>query len=366
MHLKEFILFLEVAHSQYIFIKLATILKKMSLYFTEKIHLFNCLMLLTVFFFSTTAYAQDGFLFTVDGKIDAGELGFTLPHEHVMSNFGADSEIISQYDEAALMVQVVPYLQKLKSLGVASVFDCTTAYFGRNVSLLQRLSKESGIQILTNTGFYGAANDRYVPPWAQDASAAEIADTWIAEFENGIDGTIIKPSFIKLAFDNGTPSKIDLKLFEAGIVTHKKTGLTMAVHTGNNREAVKQQLDLLTTYKVSPEAWIWVHANKAQDMNLLLETAQKGAWISLDGINSSNIMEYIDFINRFRKENLLDKILLSHDGNSFPRGGEIREYHALSELLIPKLLELGYSKNEIHLLTIENPKNAFSIRKRTF
>ncbi len=298
---------------------------------------------------------------TVNGPILIERLGFALTHEHIMSNFGKDQSETSQYNEEALFKQVVPYLKKLKSLGANSIFDCTTAYFGRRVDLLQRISDSTGIQLITNTGFYGAANDRYIPPFAYEASAQKISKIWIAEFQKGIDGTEVKPGFIKLAFDEGPPSKIDTKLFIAGILTHLKTGLTLAVHTGDNLEAVNQQLRLLEEYKVSPSAWVWVHANKVSDVDVLLNTASKGAWISLDGVNTSNIQELLNAITQFKSQNLLYKILLSHDGNGFPRGGPIREFEAISKKLIPAMRTHGFTEKEINQIMVQNPKNAFRI-----
>ncbi|WP_422083725.1 hypothetical protein [Ulvibacterium sp.] len=298
---------------------------------------------------------------TVNGPIPIEQLGFALTHEHIMSNFGKDKGETSQYNEEALFKQVVPYLRKLKSLGVNSIFDCTTAYFGRRVDLLQRISDSTGIQLITNTGFYGAANDRYIPPFAFESDAMEISKIWIEEFRKGIDGTDIRPGFIKLAFDEGIPSPIDIKLFTAGLLTHLSTGLTLAVHTGDNPEAVNQQLQLLEEYKVSSSAWIWVHANKVSDIDILLKTASKGAWISLDGVNTSNIDTFLQIIDQFKSRNLLHRILLSHDGNGFPRGGPIREFEAVPKELIPAMRIHGFTEREIDQIMIENPKNAFRI-----
>ena len=302
-----------------------------------------------------------GFIHTVNGKIPAEKLGFALTHEHIMSNFGAEPSYMPKYDEVLLFTQVVPYLNKIKSLGVTSIFDCTTAYFGRDVNVLMALADTTDIQIITNTGFYGAANDRYIPQFAYEKSEEEIAALWIDEFENGIDQTGIKLGFIKLAFDNGEPSEIDVKLFKAGILTHLATNLTMAVHTGNNPEAVDQQLKLLEQYNVGADAWIWVHANKVENENLLIQAASKGAWISLDGVKASNTGEYIRKIKLFKAQGFLHNLLLSHDGNSFPRGGAIRAYEAIPAALIPELLEAGFSKEDIHQLMVKNPQEAFKI-----
>ncbi len=187
--------------------------------------------------------------------------GVSLTHEHIMSRFGLDPVYIAEYDKESLFAQVIPYLKEVKALGVNTIFDCTAAYFGRNVSLLKEISDSTGVEIITNTGFYGAASDKYVPESAIESSSEAIASGWIDEFENGINGTGIKPGFIKLAFDNGA-SELDLKLFTAGILTHLSTGLTMAVHTEKNLTGVEKQLMLLEEYEVSPSAWVWVHASK--------------------------------------------------------------------------------------------------------
>jgi phosphotriesterase-related protein len=92
-----------------------------------------------------------------------------------------------------------------------------------------------------------------------------------------------------LAFDDGDPSEIDIKLFKAGIFTHLHTGLTLVVHSGNNIKAVQLQMVLLKEYEVHASAWVWIHANKINDEQPLIDLAGQGAWISLDGVNMSYI-----------------------------------------------------------------------------
>ena len=300
---------------------------------------------------------------TVNETINAERLGYVLSHEHIMSNFGKEPDNVSVYDEAELFEQVIPYLKQLKLAGVHSIFDCTTAYFGRRVDLLKKISDSSGIQIITNTGIYGAANDKYIPQMAYGADAVSLSKIWTEEFEKGIDGTTIKPGFIKLAFDAGPPSEIDKKLFEAGLLTHLNTGLTLAVHTGNNPEAVRLQLALLKKYDVDPSAWIWVHADAMENNELLFEVANNGAWISLDGVNTASVQDYLERLKRFREQGLLQKVLLSHDGNGFPKGGEIRKFDAIPQNLIPMLISNGFTEKEVHQLMVENPKKAFGIIK---
>lgn len=324
----------------------------------------SIIFLIVIAIFTGCNQYESKIIYTVSGPININDLGFCLTHEHLMSNFGKDQAEAYYYDEVSLLNQVIPYVRKIKSLGVNSIFDCTTDYFGRRVDLLKKISDSTGIQIITNTGYYGAANDRYVPKFAFEYTAEEIAKIWINEFEKGIDNTEIKPGFIKLAFDEGEPSDIDKKLFIAGILTHLQTGLTMVVHTCNNAAAVETQLQLLNKYGVHPEAWVWVHAHLANDTDMLLNTAAKGAYISLDGVNDLNIEEYIKIITKFKAQNLLNKVLLSHDGDAYPMGSAIRPFEAVITQLIPAMLSNGFTKADIKQIMINNPKNAFAIRVR--
>lgn len=327
----------------------------------------NLLLLFIVIFLllSCQTGKSDEQIFSVQGPVNPTELGMSLTHEHLFSNFGKEITTTSNYDSLALFDQVMPYVEYLKSLGIQTIFDCTTAYFGRRADFLKKIADSTGIQIVTNTGFYGAANDRYIPEFAYEATAQSISKIWVDEFEGGIDGTSIKPGFIKLAFDEGeTPSDIDKKLFEAGVLAHLRTGLALAVHTGKNIEAVTIQHQLMEKYNVDLSAWIWTHANKVEEDHLLIEWAEKGAWISLDGVKESNIDEYIRRIKSFKQKNLLNKLLLSHDGNGFPGGGEIRPFEAIFTTLIPAMLDNGLTENDVNRILVENPKEAFTIRPK--
>ncbi len=116
------------------------------------------------------AMAAGDEVMTVRGAIPATALGVTLVHEHLFSSFGSDPVEPGKYDTEALLQAVVPYAKKVKELGAQAIVDCTAALFGREPALLRRISEAAGLHILTNTGYYAAANDRYVPPAANFAT----------------------------------------------------------------------------------------------------------------------------------------------------------------------------------------------------
>ncbi|MDE0560065.1 phosphotriesterase [Algoriphagus sp. NF] len=294
-------------------------------------------------------------------------MGLTLIHEHMLVDFiGADSINSDRWNRDLVTSKVLPYLMEVKKHGVRTILDCTPSYLAKDPLLLKSLSEKSGIQILTNTGFYGAVGGKYLPDFVQTESAEQLADRWIAEFEIGIEGTGIKPGFIKISVNEAdTLSPIDQKLVKAAGITHQKTGLTVASHTGFWRTAV-QEVRILQEMGVNPSEFVWVHAQNEQDFENYKVAGEMGVWISLDGIGWA-----IDpYVNRliFAKENgILGNVLISHDAGWFdpakPGGGDFQPFTNIFEKLIPILNERGFTEEDWGLLLKENPKSAFSIHK---
>jgi predicted metal-dependent phosphotriesterase family hydrolase len=307
----------------------------------------------------------EGKIMTVLGPRSPSDMGLMLPHEHIMSTFGREATDKPAYDHAQLLQAVTPYLRTVKALGCTALADCTAARFGRAPALLSRISRDTGIHLLTNTGYYGAAKDRYVPPQAFKQTVDQIAALWLKEWRDGIDGTGIRPGFLKIGVDEGPLSAIDRKLVEAAARTHLASGLTIAIHTGDNAGAAQAQLALLREAGVSPRAWVWVHAQAVSDEKSLLWAAEQGAWLSFDGIAVSSLDRHLELVQLMRRAGRLDQVLLSHDGDLFPANAEPpRPLEALFTHLIPRLRSAGFTTAEIAQLTENNPQRAFTIRVR--
>ena len=321
-----------------------------------------------IFFLTQCKNATEGTIMTVNGPIKASEMGMTLTHEHILVDFiGADSISEQRWDRVKVTEKALPFLLQVKKLGCRTFIECTPEYIGRDPLLLKSLSEASGLNIITNTGYYGAANDKFIPKHAYEESAEQLASRWIDEWINGIGDTGIKPGFIKIGVDGRSLSDIDKKLVIAASKTHLQTGLIIASHTGPAIPAL-EQLEILQKEGVAPEAFIWVHAQGEKDLNNHLKAAKLGAWIGLDGLNEKNLNDYVRMIRNMKENNLLDRVLLSHDAGWYDpakeNGGEFRGFTTLFEKLVPMLKKEGFSDEEIHQLMVINPAEAFTIRVR--
>jgi phosphotriesterase-related protein len=310
--------------------------------------------------------SANGRVMTVRGPVHAAELGLTLVHEHVLVDFvGADQVSADRYERDDAFRRALPHLRSVQSLGVRTLVECTPAYLGRDPQLLLRLAQATGLHILTNTGYYGAANDRFVPAHAFRETARQLADRWTTEWRQGIDGTEVQPGFMKIGVDAGHLSTIDRKLVDAAALTHQATGLAIASHTGDGI-AAHQQLDVLEAHGVAADAFIWVHAQNEQDIALVRRGARRGAWISLDGISASSAARHLAAVLALAEDDLLGRVLLSHDAGWYrvgePDGGEYRPHDAMFEHVLPALRErLG--EEAITTILVDNAARALSLRE---
>jgi len=301
---------------------------------------------------------------TVLGPIPATGLGQTLMHEHILTDFiGADRVGPGRYDAQDVIRVALPHLREVKSLGCGTLVECTPAYMGRAPEVMAALSKASGLHILTNTGFYGAAADRYVPRSAYAQTAEALATLWTREFQDGIPPTGIRPGFIKIGTDAGPLSDIDAKLASAAALTHQRTGLVIVSHSGNGVAAMAL-LALLKQHGVQPSAFIWAHAQDEKDTTYHRRTADEGAWVEFDGISPESTTRHIDLILRLKKAGHLERTLISEDTGSYhvgePGGGSFGGYGFLFTGFLPEALKSGLSQDDVRTLLSRNPQRALT------
>jgi phosphotriesterase-related protein len=308
---------------------------------------------------------------TVRGRIKARDMGITLTHEHALASFQPYNEWARQpltYDRNEVVDRVLPYLTRIYSLGCRTFVDATAVGVGRDPVLLQQLAEKSGLHILTVTGNYAAIGYKQLPPHVFTDSPEALAQRWIKEWNEGIDGTNIRPGFIKLGFNGGPLSKVEQTLIRAGAIAHRETGLTIGAHTGP-AVAAFEELAILEAAGVHPSAWVWIHAQNERDNTRHRDAARRGAWISLDGVAPDTLSTHIEMITYLRDQNLLNRVLVSHDAGWYsvgkPQGGTIRPFDTVFTELIPALRTKSFTDAEINTLFVENPANAFAIEVRT-
>jgi len=315
---------------------------------------------------------QADYILTVNGPIPASEMGITLSHEHVLVDFiGADSTGYHRWDKEEVVQKVLPFLAEIQDFEVSTLIECTPAFVGRDPWLLKMLSERTGMHLITNTGYYGAHDNHYIPAQFHHMSAGEVSKLWIEEFENGIEGSGVRPGFIKIAVDSrDTLSAAHLKIITAAALTQKETGMVIASHTGPDAPAFAQ-ISVLQSHGIDPSHFIWVHA-QGGSLEGNIKAARLGTWISLDNVNLNrepgadfDVDWYAARIVALKEAGLLHRVLISHDAGWYnpgeKEGGNFRGFAGIFTDLVPALKLLDFSEEELDLLLVENPRKAFSL-----
>lgn len=335
-------------------------------------------MIILLSIFSCHRKQDRNIIMTVNGPLAAGEMGTTLVHEHIIVDFiGADSTGYHRWDRDEVIRRALPFLQEVREFGVSTFMECTPAYLGRDPFILKELAEKTGMAILTNTGYYGAHNNRFLPQHAFEEPAEVLAQRWVDEFNKGIEGSDIRPGFIKIAVDpEDTLSVLHHKIIHAAAIAHKKTGLPIVSHTGPDGPAFAQ-IEVLKAEGVSPSAFTWTHAQRGT-VEGCIEAAKEGVWISLDNVNDSPPAEpgapgavewYTSRLTELKAAGILDRVLISHDSGWYnvgqPEGGNYRGYSVIFQRLLPELKKEGFTDDDIEQILVRNPREAYSIKVRS-
>lgn len=281
-----------------------------------------------------------------------------LVHEHVLVDFiGAAKIAPGRYDEDAVFAFVKPKLDAIARLGCKRFQECTPNFIGRAPRLLRRLMDATGIEIWTNTGLYAARDHIFLPAYAKQESAAQLAARWIDEHRKGVDG--MKPRFIKTGVNRGPLPELDKKIVRAGAICARETGLTLASHTGNGIAAL-EQIEICASEKLKLSQFVWVHADSEKDHAFHKKAAEAGAWVEFDHIGPAQaaIDWHLACVRFMAKNHLLTRTLISQDAGYYrpgePNGGPWKDYSHIYTSFAPLLTPV-----ERKTLLWENPRAAF-------
>jgi predicted metal-dependent phosphotriesterase family hydrolase len=304
---------------------------------------------------------------TVLGPIPSSSLGFTLPHEHIMVDFiGAQKTSRSRWDPDEVIAVMRTYLLAAKQRGVRGFVDCTPNYLARDPRVLKKLAQDTGLHIVTNTGYYGDAKGLYLPPSAQIESSAQIAAHWLEECDHGIEGTGVRPGFIKirvdgLAADHSHLSEMDGKLLAAAATVSRKTNMAVTCHSpGPSGLAAALRF---AAEGGDPGKFIVAHCDD-NGIELNRRIVAAGSWVSIDAIGRKPEADHLAIVMPLLHESP-DRILLSMDSGWYnvgePGGGKIKDYNALPDRFLPALRGAGVTVAEINRITVENPARVFAV-----
>lgn len=308
---------------------------------------------------------------SVLGPIDSEKLGQTLAHEHITCmdwsmrmSFG-----LKYFDFDWVAKTGAAMLRKAREeWGIQTLVDGTPINLGRDVKLLAEVSRGSGMNIIASSGFYYQEE-----PCLSGRSAEEI-DHWLdQECTEGMDGTDILPGILKSAVGAGgiTPM-LNNVLTAVGRVSARRQ-LPIFCHHDVRAKSGMDILDIFEKTQTDVRRVIIGHSGDTNDRDYLLSMLKRGCFLGMDRFAYCDVTLSMDervqvIVDLFQK-GYGKQLLLSHDygvymGFQGTMEDEKQKDHQNNEVdftlihrkVLPSLQRYGLTEQEIHLLTVENPK----------
>ena len=306
---------------------------------------------------------------TVLGPVDASKLGVTLSHEHIATGSAGMHITYPQFfDRETVVRDAVSALKEAHAEGVRSYIEPTTFDLGRDIELMQEVSRLSGVHIVAATGSHQA-----IPRIFRTVSADAIAPLFIKEVEEGIEDTGVKAGIIKSASDRGGVTEMEETVLRAVARASKHTGAPVYTHTWSPDRVGEQQVRILQEEGVDMNRVYIGHSNDTRDVDYIIGLLKSGVWVGLDRFPGGRFpgvplwQERTQIVKRLVDEGWGDRIMLGHD-HSVPSGQptpEMREqranyqpegYSFISRNVLPYLRELGTTEEDVNQIMVENPR----------
>lgn len=306
---------------------------------------------------------------SVLGPLDTVDLGFTLCHEHILETSAGIPQVYPELvDLEESATKAVADFRLAYSEGVRTIVDVTTIDLGRDVRYLERVSRESGVQIICATGIW-----LDIPRVFWNMTPDVLAPLFIREIQEGIEGTGIKAGIIKVASAAGSVTPEERIILQAAAKAQIATGVPITTHSLVKRVG-EPQVRILEEEGVDLNRVCVGHSDETNEMDYLLGLLEKGAWLGLDCFRlSMSRPERLTWEERATTtKKLIDagfghKIMLSQDWSvtapSFVTPRMRRDnpdgYLLISRKVLPRLREMGISEDTVNQIMVENPRRFF-------
>ncbi len=309
---------------------------------------------------------------TVQGPVDAQELGLVLVHEHLrFRDEAVAEEWPSRYDEQLELDAALVAANAAKAHGVQTIVDPTAMFGGRDVRFMREVAEQSGVRVVACTGIYSYD---YLPHYFANRDVDVMADHFVEDIERGIQGTEIKAAFLKCAADAAGVTENVEKIHRAIARASVQTGAPIMAHSMPAVATGPRQVEIFKEEGVELSRVQIAHCGDTEDVEYIERLIDSGVYVGLDRYGLEMYLP-IDKRNATAAELLrrghAERLMISQDfcasidwfppeaAEVFESSGAIRNWSMtlVFEEVVPALRELGVLDDDsFQTIFTENPR----------
>lgn len=250
---------------------------------------------------------------SVLGPIDHEDLGLTLVHEHLVGRSEAVTvQFPHLYSEEFIYDKAIESVKAIMARGVKTICDPTVLGLGRDIRFMERIAKDTGLQIIAATGIYTM---KEIPTFFQNRTIDFMADVFIHDIEVGVQNTDIKAGFLKCGADDYGVNEDLEKVFRAVARASIKTGVPIMTHSHPVTKNGLDQIRIFEEENVPMSSIMIGHTGDTEDRDHIQEILDKGVYIGMDryGIMPPETVNRQQVTLEFIQKGYANKLFLSQD-----------------------------------------------------
>jgi phosphotriesterase-related protein len=251
---------------------------------------------------------------TVLGTLDAGEMGITLTHEHLLCDSSFRFTEPDKADNRALALAPVSIknlewikrnqnrcldnlklsneelaiteLQRFKKEGGGTVVDMGNIGLHRDPEGLTRISRATGVNIIMGAGYYVGPSH---PPELASKTVDEVTEEIVHDITVGVGDTNIKAGVIGEIGCSHPLMDTEVKVLRGVARAQEATGAPVNIHPGQSQTSPIEIVELLRDNGGDIDRTSMSHMGNrhGNDVDLTLELAGTGCYIEYDSFGIS-------------------------------------------------------------------------------
>ena len=303
---------------------------------------------------------------TVRGPLDTAKLGATLMHEHVFNRSPGVFEAWPHlWDKDGEIKKAVATFKELKANGIDTIVDLTTVDLGRDVHMVRQVADQVDLNIVMATGVW-----RRPPAYFERRNPDPIADLFVKDIEDGMNGTNMKAAVIKLATEPAV-DELNEQMLRAGARAHRRTGVPISTHTDVKTRSGLAQQDVFESEGVDLSRVVIGHSGDSDDIEYLTSIMKRGSFIGMDRFGLDFFLateKRVETVAKLCEMGHAGQMVLAHDTNCFMDTipAQVKEtrmpnWHFLhiAKDILPALRAKGVTEAQITTMLVENPRKVF-------
>lgn len=319
---------------------------------------------------------------TVLGPVPADQLGVVSVHEALLSVLpGAEHAFDIPMDRAEIFSSLAAKLADFRERGGGTIVDSTGMFHGRDVRLLEALSRATGVHIIASTGMgpEGLLGGYFLTPQTSPPTpwpAEKFADLFTREVTEGMVAPRVErrgaAGLVTTAVTREGMTATDESLLRGAARAALSTGVAVSFRFGLDALA---ELEAILDEGLAADRVVVGGLDRADAAGVVTAVAERGAYVALDHVGTEGPLRGTDHLTDAERAALVtelvragfgDRVLLSSSATGRAVGHEPTDVsygHVLTQFA-PALESAGLAADDVRRILVANPAALLPVRER--